>query len=160
MKLSIIAAIGKNGELGKDNKMIWHLPNDLKFFKDMTMGKYIIMGYNTYISLPRKLVNRKYIVLSLNHHILDSNIKVFSNIESLLTSIKDYDAEIFVIGGGKVYSEFIDLCQDIYLTEIDASDRSADVYFPPFDKEKYKREVLDECEENKIKYKHVVYRRK
>ena len=157
---SLIAAVGKNNELGKNNHLIWDLPLDLKFFKEKTMNKTIIMGYKTYLSLPKKLVGRKYIVLSSNHPDLGKDIKVYNNKEDLLEALKDNDEEIFIIGGATVYREFIDLCDYLYLTEIEAEDRNADVYFPYFDKNKYTSQVIDSKEENKIKYKHLVYRRK
>ena len=159
MKLSLIAAIGKNNELGKDNGLLWHLPGDLRFFKEITMGKTIVMGYNTYRSLPRKLPNRKYVVLTSKNRDLDSEIEIFHDKESFLETVKNRDEEIFIIGGATIYKQFIDLCNTLYLTEIDDS-KQADVYFPTFNKERYNQELLKENEENGIKYKHMIYRRK
>lgn len=154
-KISIIAAVGKNNELGKNNDLIWHLPNDLKFFKEVTMGKPILMGYNTYLSLPKLLPGRKHIVLSFDDVSLPDGVELFKNINAALDYIKKYD-EVFVIGGASIYKEFIKYADNIYLTEInDTSD--ADVYFPTFDKNKYKREVIKENSDNGIKYEHVLY---
>lgn len=83
----IIAAIGQNNELGKDNNLIWHLPDDLKFFKSITMNKTIVMGYNTYKSLPNLLPNRKQIVLT-HRKINNPEVQVFNNIDFLLEYIK------------------------------------------------------------------------
>lgn len=159
MTLSIIAAIGRNNELGKDNQLIWHLPGDLRFFKETTMGKTIVMGHNTFLSLPRKLVNRHYIVLTSKNIDLGEDIQVYHNMDDMLDGIQSNDEEVFVIGGASVYRQSIDKCDKLYLTEIDA-EAEADVYFPTFNHDDYTGEVIDQQEENGIKYKHMVYRRK
>lgn len=159
MNLSIIAAIGKNNELGKDNNLIWHLPNDLKFFKEQTLNKTIVMGYNTYLSLPRKLVNRQYIVITKKDRDLGDDIIVCHSIEEFLTVIKSREDEVFVIGGASLYNQLIDYCSKMYLTEIDAM-ADADVYFPEFNHNDYISELIDEKIDNGIKYKHMIYRRK
>lgn len=153
----IIAAIGKNNELGKNNNLIWHLPNDLKFFKEVTMGKNVVMGFNTYKSLPRKLVGRTMIVLT-SKNINDKEIIVYNDLNKLLENYKN--KEIFIIGGASLYKIFIDKVDTMYLTEIDASDDKADVYFPKFNKDDWNREVLKENSDNGINYKHILYRRK
>ncbi len=159
MKLSLIAAIGKNGELGKDNALIWHLPGDLKFFKEKTMNKTIAMGYKTYLSLPKRLPGRKYIVLSSRRPDLGFDVEVYGNKEELMNAIENRDEEIFIIGGASMYEQFLDQCDELYLTEIDA-EADADVYFPNFNHDNYTSEVIAEKEDNGIKYKHLVYRRK
>ena len=156
---SIIAAVGKNNELGKNNTLIWHLPKDLKFFKEKTMNKKIIMGSNTYDSLPRLLPNRHHIVLSFTTD-YPSEVEVFNNLEDLLNKYKDSTEEIFIIGGASIYKLFIDLANKLYLTEIDAECKDADVYFPNFNKNEYDKEILAENEDNGICYKHILYKRK
>lgn len=159
MSYSIIAAIGKNNELGKDNDLIWRLKNDLKFFREVTTGHTIIMGRKTFESLPKMLPNRKHIVLSSGED-FPSEVEVYKELKDLLESLKNSEEEIFIIGGGSIYKLFIDYADKLYLTEIDASYKDADTYFPTFDKENYDREVLKENEENGISYKHVLYKRK
>lgn len=158
MSFSIIAAIGKNNELGKDNNLIWHLPGDLKFFKETTTGKTIIMGRRTFESLPRLLPNRHHIVISKSNS-FPKEVSVYSNIDDLLRDYKDTSEEIFVIGGASIYKAFLDLSNKLYLTEIDAECDNADAYFPSFDKSLYDREELLENEDEGIKYKHVLYRK-
>lgn len=155
--IALIAAIGKNNELGKNNDLIWHLPNDLKFFKEVTMGKNVVMGLNTYKSLPRKLNGRNMIVLS-DVEFKEEGIIVYNDLKKLLEDYKNED--IYIIGGASLYKLFIDKVDTMYLTEIDASDDKADVYFPKFNKDDWNREVLKENSDNDIKYKHVRYRRK
>ena len=159
MSYTIIAAIGKNRELGKDNGLIWHLPNDLKFFKEVTNHHAIIMGRKTFESLPRMLPNRKHIVLTSSEN-LPNEVEVYKELKQILESYRDSQEEIFIIGGASIYSQFLEHSDKMYLTEIDAEDKSADVFFPEFNREDYTSELIKENEDNGIKYKHMVYRRK
>ena len=159
MDISIIASIGKNNELGKNNNLIWHLKGDLKFFKDMTTDHVIVMGRKTFESLPKMLPNRHHVVISNNSNFSDK-VEVFNNIESFLETYKNYNEEIFVIGGASIYKVFLGYSNKIYLTEIDEEDKNADVYFPKFDESLWNKEYISEVkEENNIKYRHVLYRR-
>ena len=159
MSYSIIAAIGKNRELGKDNDLIWHLPNDLKFFREVTSNHTIIMGRNTFESLPRMLPNRKHIVLTSRDG-LPSEVEVYRELKQILERYKDTEEEIFIIGGASIYTQFLEHSSKLYLTEIDAEEETASVYFPEFDQQQYDREVLQENKDNGISYKHVLYIKK
>ena len=159
MSYSIIAAVGKNLELGKNNDLIWSIPGDLKFFREVTKGHKIIMGRNTFDSLPRMLPGRKHIVLSSRED-FPSEVEVFKNLKDLLLKYKDCEEEIFVIGGGSIYSLFLEYCDKLYLTEIDEEDKSASVYFPFFDKNLYDSEIIGNNSDLGISYKHVLYIRK
>ncbi len=159
MSYSIIAAIGKNRELGKNNDLIWSLPGDLKFFRNVTSGHTIIMGRNTFDSLPRMLPNRKHIVLSSRDD-FPSEVEVYKELKSILEKYKDTSEEIFIIGGASIYELFLEYCDKLYLTEIDAEEESASVYFPKFDKNLYEEEVLGINEDNGISYKHILYSKK
>ena len=156
MSYSIIAAIGENNELGKDNGLIWHLPNDLKFFKRTTSGKTVIMGRKTFESLPKMLPNRKHVVLSSSESFPDE-VTVYKNLRDLLDYYKDTPEELFVIGGASIYKLFMDYVDKMYLTEIEAECKEADAYFPEFDKEEWDQALLDTEKENDIQYKHVLY---
>ena len=159
MSYTIIAAIGKNRELGKDNGLIWYLPNDLKFFKEVTNNHAIIMGRKTFESLPRMLPNRKHIVLTSSEN-FPSEVEVYKELKQILESYRDSQEEIFIIGGASIYSQFLEHSDKMYLTEIEAEDKDADVFFPEFNREEYTSELIKENEDNGIKYKHMVYRRK
>ncbi|MBQ2408433.1 MAG: dihydrofolate reductase [Bacilli bacterium] len=157
--LTIIAAIGKNNELGYKNDLIWHLPDDLKFFREKTTGKTIVMGYNTFLSLPKLLPNRKHIVLSSDN--LDiKDVTSFTNLEDLIKFIKEIEEEVFIIGGASIYKQFIDLVDKMYLTEVESEFKEADVYFPEFNKDEWERIELLENENNNIRFKHIEYRKK
>ncbi len=135
MNLSIIVAMSKNRVIGKDNKMPWHLSNDLKNFKKITIGKTIVMGRLTYDSIGKPLPERKNIVLSRN--LIDSNVFIFDNFEEVLNFTKDED-EVFIIGGQDIYSQTIDKVNKLYLTTIDAN-IEGDKYFPEIDISKWKK---------------------
>ena len=161
MSISMIAAIGKNNELGKDNNLIWYLPEDLKFFKETTTGHTIVMGMNTLNSLPRKLKNRRYIVITTKNIELDPDIKVVHSIDELLEYINTLDEETFIIGGASIYNQMINYSDKMYLTEVDATCEDADVYYPEFNKDEWEEELLSEhVTEDNIKYSHKIYKRK
>lgn len=159
MNITLIAAVGLNRELGIDNDLIWRIPEDLKFFKENTLNKHIVMGLNTYLSLPRKLLNRKYIILSHKECDVDDDMVVCHNFEELLEYIKKIDTEIMIIGGASMYAQMIDYADKMLLTEIDAS-APASVYFPDFNKDEWNRDILSEHNYNGLSYKHVKYVRK
>lgn len=159
--VTIIAAIGKNRELGRKNDLIWHLPDDLKFFKENTIGKPVVMGLNTLRSLPRKLKDRQYIVLTNEDVELDKEIILVKSMDELLDEIKRREEEVMIIGGASIYKQMIDYADKMLLTEVDAECLDADVYFPDFNKEEWDSEVLSTNKtEDDILYKHLVYKRK
>lgn len=155
--ISIVAAVGKNNELGRGNDLIWHIKEDLKNFKDLTMGKYIVMGKNTYESLPRHLEGRKYVVLSSSLDNIDNGI-LFKDFDKLLEFVNNLDEEVMIIGGARIYKLFLPYATKLYLTEID-SEEKADVYFPKFNKDNYTRNVVSSNEVNGLKYSFVIYER-
>ena len=158
-KITLIAAIGRNRELGYKNDLIWKIPEDLKFFRDNTMGKYIVMGINTLNSLPKLLPGRKHIVLTHREVNLDSSVIVLHSLEELLSYIKLLEEEVIIIGGASLYGQMIEYADKMLLTEID-SESIADAYFPEFIYDEWDREILSDNSYNDIKYKRVVYKRK
>lgn len=159
MNITLIAAIGKNLELGKDNDLIWSIPEDLKFFRDNTLGKSIVMGMNTFDSLPRLLPNRKHIVLTRRNVELDSSIVVVHSIDDLLQYIETLEEEVMIIGGAQIYSQMIGYANRMLLTEINDS-FEADVYFPEFSLDDWDRLLISEHSYNGVDYSHVEYKRK
>jgi dihydrofolate reductase len=127
-KVSIIVAIDQENGIGKDNQLLWHLPNDLKFFKKTTSGNTIIMGRKTYDSIGRPLPNRRNIVISRNQDLKIEGIEVFENINSALEACQT-KSEVFIIGGGEIYKQALPLTSKIYLTKVDAN-CAADTFFP------------------------------
>ncbi len=157
--LAIIAARGKNNELGINNNLIWHLQEDLKFFRNTTINSNIIMGYNTFRSLPKMLPKRKHLVLTHKTLEENENLIVFHSIADILEYIKLENKTSFVIGGASIYKQFIDLVNIMYLTNINAECKNAEVFFPNFNQEDWNQEVLAKHNENNIDYEHVLYTR-
>lgn len=153
MKINIIAAVGKNLELGKNNKLIWPLKEDLKYFKKMTIGKTVVMGDKTFYSIGKVLPGRNNIVLSFNE-INIPGVTVFNDHKKIFSLEED---EIFIIGGESIYELFLPYANKLYLTEIKMEDSSADCYFPNFDKSKYKKNIIKNSQENGINYTFVCY---
>lgn len=157
MSVSMIAAVGKNLELGKNNNLIWHFKEDMKFFKDTTMGHTIVMGRKTFESLPKALPGRKNIVISSNAQYQAQGATVVTSVEEAL-QIADNE-EIFVIGGGKIYAEFLPYADKLYLTEINAECDDADTYFPQFNKSEYIKEIINYYDIDGVEFYHVVYKK-
>ena len=157
MSVSMIAAGGKNLELGKNNNLIWHFKEDMKFFKDTTMGHTVVMGRKTFESLPKALPGRKNIVISSNAKYQAQGATVVTSVEEAL-QIADNE-EIFVIGGGKIYAEFLPYADKLYLTEIDAECTDADTYFPQFNKSEYIKEIINYYDIDGVEFYHVVYKK-
>lgn len=131
MTISIIAAIGKNGVIGKDKKLPWSLPADLKRFKKLTWGKPIIIGQRTFESIGKPLPGRTNIILSFDKNFNPPDCIVAHSIEEALEAVADCP-EVMIGGGASVYKQFLPLANKMYLTLIDA-DFEGDVYFPEFD---------------------------
>lgn len=153
--ISIIAAIGKNNELGKDNNLIWHIKGDLAHFKELTMHKKIVMGAATYKSLPKKLEGREYIILSKSLSNIPDAV-VYQSFDDLLAYLNTLDEEVMVIGGASIYKLFLPYAEVLYLTEIE-EESNADVYFPEFDKKDFTKTLIEEHVDDDIKYKFVTY---
>lgn len=157
MGISLILSVGRNNEIGKDNELIWHFHEDMKFFRETTTGNTVIMGRKTFESLPKVLPNRRNIVISSNRELKISGAEVVHSVEEALEAAAG--ERIFVIGGGKIYAEFLPLADSIYLTEINDVCPDADTFFPQLDKSLYSRAVLAEHEENGISFQHVIYKK-
>jgi dihydrofolate reductase len=131
--ISIIVAIARNNAIGRNNELLWHISEDLKRFKRITEGHTVVMGRNTYLSLPKRpLVNRTNIVITddINER-FDGCITVHS-IEEAVAACPENE-ECFVIGGGAVYRQFLPIAGKLYITHVH-KDFEADTFFPEFDK--------------------------
>lgn len=130
--VSIIAAIGERRELGKDNKLLWHIPEDMKHFKDLTSGHVVIMGRKTFESIGRLLPNRFNIIVTHNPSKIVEGAIFASSIEEALKIAKDIKTdEIFIIGGAQIYNQAISLADKLYLTLVKGI-YDADVFFPDY----------------------------
>jgi|SRR3989344_915172 len=128
--ISLIAAIGKNNELGKGNDLLWKFPADQKYFREKTEGHGVIMGRKTFESIGRPLPNRRNIVITRDKTYLRHGVDVVHSLEEALGLFKNSNEEIFIIGGAEIYKQVMSLADRLYITHIEAEDKSADTFFP------------------------------
>lgn len=157
MKITIIAAVAQNRAIGKDNKLIYWLPNDLKRFKALTTGHTIIMGRRTFESLPKgALPNRRNIVISRSQGCF-VGCDTYSSLDEALLHCAENE-EIYVIGGASVYAEAMKRADRLCLTEIRDTPSEADVFFPPYDEWKeISREEHKKDDKHAYEYAFVDY---
>jgi dihydrofolate reductase len=160
--ISIIVALADNNAIGKDNKLLCHIPADMKYFRKITTGHTVIMGKNTFFSLPGgPLKNRRNIVISDNNNDQFDGCETVYSIEEALDKCPD-DQECFVIGGASVYRQFLPLASTLYLTRIYKL-FDADTFFPEINPEKWEeisREYPSQDIKNDFPYVFIILRRK
>lgn len=166
MTISLIAAIGKNNELGKNNALLWKLPADLEHFKKTTLLHTVIMGRKTFESIGKPLPNRKNIVITRDANYKKDlparagGIEIAHSLAGALDLIKDINEEIFVIGGAEIYKQVMPIADKLYITHIDAEDKKADTFFPeiiPVVWNEISREEHKKDENNFFDYTFSVY---
>jgi dihydrofolate reductase len=160
MTTSIIVATAKNHAIGKDNKLLWYLPNDLKHFKDVTTGHTVIMGRKTYDSVGKPLPKRRNIIVT-RQAISIEGCEVVNSLEAALALCANED-EVFIVGGAEIYRQAIALTNRIYLTIID-QDFDGDTFFPELNAEDWKeagRENFEPDEKNKYRYSFITLERR
>ena len=158
MTLSIIAARAANGAIGKDNRLLWHLKDDLLRFKTMTMGRSLVMGRKTFESLPGLLPGRIHYVLSKNpHYQVPHGVRLFSSAAELMNSLPE--GENFVIGGACIYQIFLPYADRLYLTEVEKS-FDGDAFFPEFAVNEWVQTEKLQGEANILPHYFVTYERK
>lgn len=156
--ISMIAAIGTKNELGKKGDLCFRLKADLKFFKAMTDGHKIVMGYKTFTSLPKRLENREYFVVTHHPEKLPDWVNPVEDFKDFLSKYINDEEEIFVIGGGEIYRQALSFADRLYLTRVQAIDEEADTFFPNYVKGRYWYvERLANGEEDGLKYSIILY---
>lgn len=158
--ISLIAAIGQNNELGKDNQLLFHIKEDMQFFKQTTTGHPILMGRKTFDSIGRPLPNRTNFVVTRHPEFLPDGVEPVKDLRAFLESHQDTDEEVFVIGGGMVYFEALPYAKTLYLTEVGSADQSADTFFPKFDKTAYSQEIIKKGKDHDLTYTIMKYTKK
>ena len=168
-RIILIAAIGKNRELGKNNDLLWRLKSDMNFFKTTTSGHWVIMGRKSWESLPprfRPLPNRTNCVVSRNEDFQAEGARVFFNLQMAIEEAHNSAAEeIFIIGGAQIYHQSLteNLVDELFLTHVDASFNDADVFFPEIVKSQWETKEIghfEKDENNEYSGKFVHYRKK
>ena len=160
--ITVIAAIATNNALGKDNDLIWYLPADLKRFKKVTTGHYIIMGRNTFESIGKPLPNRTTIIITRNKNYSKEGCLTAASIEEAIELAKE-EAQLFIIGGAQIYKEIMakDLADQLDITLVH-SEFDADVYFPEIDAKVWKEAVREDFkadEKNDYDYSFISYQK-
>lgn len=155
--LALIAAVAKNGVIGIENRLPWHISLDLRYFKKTTLGHTVVMGRNTFDSMGKPLPGRRNIVITRNHNWQHSGCEVFHSVRSALASCAQ-DEQFFVIGGEKIFKAAFPFATHLYLTEIH-QDFYGDTFFPVYDKRVW-QEISRTAEvENQVSFDFVVYKR-
>ena len=157
----MIAAVAENNALGKDNELVWHLPNDFKRFKTLTSGHHIIMGRKTFESFPKPLPNRTHIIITRQKNYQAEGCIIVDSIEKAL-SICPKDEDSFIIGGGEIYTLGLAYTDKIEITRVHSS-FEADAYFPENNKKDWKLEKYEfneKDEKHKYDYTYETYIRK
>jgi len=150
MILSAVVAIAENNAIGKNNELLWHLPNDLKHFKQITSSHTVIMGRKTYDSVGKPLPNRRNIVVT-RQHIAIEGCEVVHSVEEALKLCQS-EQEVFIIGGAEIYKLALPLLNRVYLTVVH-HDFDGDAYFPELDKTRW---IETAREEHEIDEKHAI----
>ena len=160
--VNIIVAVADNGAIGKDNSLLWHIREDLKYFKKVTMGCPVIMGRRTFESIGRPLPGRQNIVVSKSGtQALPEGVLPAGSLEEAVS--KAEGDEMFVIGGGQIYRQALPLADRLYVTEVHVTVEDADTFFPEIDARQWEEESRTAPQtdaESGIEYEFVVYRRK
>ncbi len=172
MKISIIAGIGRNSELGRGNTLLWSLPTDMKHFKKTTTGHTVIMGRKTFESIGRPLPNRKNIVITRDVHYSHDGVEIVNSLEEALrlASLEQGrkfeenqdEVEIFIIGGGEIYRQAMEKANKLYITRVDG-EFDADTFFPAIDSNiwvKTKSERYTKDEQDAFDFEFIEYERK
>ena len=157
--LSIIVAIAENNIIGGDNKLLWHIPEDLKRFKAITSGNTIIMGRKTFESLPGVLPNRKHVIITRdeNYSVDNENVEVIHSLSQVINKYKNSSEPAFIIGGGEIYKQLIHNVDNLLLTKVFKS-FDGDTSFPQIDLNEFavdfESEILT-CEKNGLQYQFI-----
>ena len=152
--ISMICAIARNNVIGANNSLIWHIPSDLKRFKKITSGHTIIMGRKTFEALPGVLPKRKHIIITRDksYKVDNENVEIFHSVDDVLKQFKNSSEEVFIIGGGQIYKQFLPYADKLYLTILE-KEFEGDTYFPEVNKHEWITEEKSEViTENDIDY--------
>jgi dihydrofolate reductase len=155
MRLALLAAVARNGTIGRDNRLPWHLPDDLRRFRMLTLGKTVIMGRKTHESLPGALPGRHSVIVSRDsgYEAAREDVEVAASLEDALGRARS--TEVFIIGGASLYEQTLALADRLYLTEIDA-DVAGDAFFPRYDRAEWET-LADEAHRADDRHSHAFH---
>lgn len=160
--ISLIVALDKNGVIGKGGTLPWHLPADLKRFKELTLGHHVIMGRKTYESIGKPLPGRTNVIVTRQHDYKADGCRIVHSLDAAFMTSQQ-DPESFVIGGGDLFEQAMRFAEKIYLTQVETSVDDGDTWFPTIDRERWKLIERVECEadeKNHYRYAYLTYAKK
>ena len=149
--MNIIVAVAKNNAIGKNNNLLWHIKEDLVYFKKTTLGATVVMGRKTFESIGKPLPGRRNVVVSKTMNEIEG-IEIFRSIDQAIGSCSSNE-EVFIIGGGEIYKQSISLVQRIFLTIVDVNIPDADTFFPELDMSQW-REIFREDHSRGVSFEH------
>jgi len=159
--LSIIVAYDHNMAIAKENNLPWKISDDLKNFKKITQDKYIAMGRKTFESIGKPLPNRKNIIITRDNDYTQEKCFILHSIQDILNFVESKPHyEIFIIGGAEIYKEFLPFVDRIYATEIDTEIKNADVFFPAWNKERFRKlgkRKYTKDDKNEFNFEFIIY---
>ena len=162
-KFNIIVAIAEDGAIGRDGDLLWSLHDDMIYFKNTTKGHPVVMGRKTWESLQVKpLPKRENIVITSNKDFVFEGVRVLHNTKEI-HNLPQYENEVFIIGGGSIYKEFLPICDKLYITKVFAKYSNADTFFPKIDDKEWKIESESEIltdEKQNLQYQFLILSRK
>ena len=144
--ISIIVAVGKNRAIGRNNQLLWHIPEDMQHFKEKTMGKTVVMGDKTFQSIGKPLPGRRNVVVTLDPNFMAEGVEISNSLDDILEAAKKFPEETFIIGGGQIYALTFPHADKLYITEVDDSPTDADTFFPDYFE--FSKEVRKEEHDN------------
>lgn len=159
MNLSIIVAIAENNAIGKENKLLWSMPEDMKHFREITSGHPVIMGRKTFESIGRLLPNRRNVIITREQNYKIENAEIKHSLEEAFDLFKDKNDEVFIIGGAEIYKQALPYADKLYITKIEQN-FEGDAFFPEIDEKIWQetsREEHEPNEKNLYKYTFLVY---
>jgi len=130
--ISIIVAVGKNRAIGRNNQLLWQIPEDMEHFREITMGRTVVMGDKTFLSIGKPLPGRRNIVVTLDPDFMAEGVEISNSLEDVLEAAQKTSEEYFIIGGGQIYALALPHAQKLYITEVDDSPADADTFFPDY----------------------------
>ncbi|MBB6612078.1 dihydrofolate reductase [Pontibacter sp. Tf4] len=160
--IAIVVAVAENNVIGKDNKLIWHLPADLRFFKNLTMGHPIVMGRKTYESIGKPLPGRTTVIITRQHDFEAPGCIVVNSIDKAIVQAQTIDQDVYIIGGAEIYKQALSKADTIYLTRVHHT-FEGDTFFPEIVENQWEavsEEKHEPDEKNKYSYSFVTLKRK
>lgn len=158
MNISIIVAVAHGGVIGKDNQLLWKIPEDMKWFRTVTTGHPVIMGRKTYESIGRPLPKRTNIVITRDPLWQAEGVTVVHSLDEALLRYTHSDEEIFVIGGGEIYKQSLPIAQTLYVTHVDRH-YEGDTFFPEIDSNTWQQTWTEEHTEDDTPYRFSIYKK-